>query len=425
MPGGHALSAPGGGHCINTHGWRNQYGVDCDAYRSKQWCNAGELLESWSGGEAYRWPEHHCCECGKAKPSPWSPPALDPDLAPHFLILGAQKAATTSVYELLKRSNLVCGRGALPLGDYREKEAHFFDQFEGVFNATSRKDYLDYYRHQPGCSRFMDATPNYLFQPDVPARMVRLMSPEWVSSVRMIAVLREPIARDLSVYNMAKSLWWEAGKKDSSTKLGPIEGVLCKYDQARNRFPTYKEACMCMVQQWEGECLPQAGGDHVAAYSRCSAQLGPPWRKSNRLANGMYLPQVENFVRHFSRHQLLVVSFEQLTNRQPEHIRSILAYLNLPQSHHLTELPAANSKPFPGKVAKMDCATRDALWRIYEPFNTGLYKYLVKHPGLIPQHEKELGGFTEFTRPVCEEGELQLSESDSESEKGAVSMLAL
>ena len=171
----------------------------------------------------------------------------------------------------------------------------------------------------------------------------------WVKNVRMLAILREPILRDLSVYNHMKSLWWDdaAARKSGETGLGSIEYVMCEYKN--HQFPTYKQATACQLQDWSENCMAKGGGDTRAAYSTCSSQTGPPWRKSNRLANGVYLPQVEGFVSAFSRSQLMVLNFDSTLHRPADHIERVLTFLNLPSKPQLTTLPADNTLRFPGR----------------------------------------------------------------------------
>ena len=47
----------------------------------------------------------------------------------------------------------------------------------------------------------MDASPDYFYAKDVPARMVQVYPPSLRPSVRLISVLREPVARMVSAFN--------------------------------------------------------------------------------------------------------------------------------------------------------------------------------------------------------------------------------
>merc|ERR1719453_486750 len=103
---------------------------------------------------------------------------------PQGLIIGAQKAATTSVFELLKDSHLICGHGGLPAHDLHEKEDHYFDRSQKDWLAAREKNPKEYYEFfgQKGCDYWVDATPNYLFDNAAPIRMVEVMPDEWKKS---------------------------------------------------------------------------------------------------------------------------------------------------------------------------------------------------------------------------------------------------
>ncbi len=105
---------------------------------------------------------------------------------PRFLIIGAQKAGTTSLHEyLMAHPRFLPGYN---------KEIHFFDKDEHYMQGE-----WWYWAQFPvrgrGEPRFItgDATPYYLFHPHVPSR-VRQMLPD----ARMIALLRNPVERAYS-----------------------------------------------------------------------------------------------------------------------------------------------------------------------------------------------------------------------------------
>ena len=116
-------------------------------------------------------------------------------LKPSFLIIGAQKAGTTSLY-----SYLVQHPGIL---SSTLKEVHYFD------TADYEQGNGWYLSHFPGAkplSRLMnrgvtncitgEASPYYLAHPATPAR-VQSFSPE----TKLIVMLRDPISRAFSHYN--------------------------------------------------------------------------------------------------------------------------------------------------------------------------------------------------------------------------------
>jgi len=58
-------------------GWGNNPfggGHPCADYESKLWCSGGTIVEAWTTGANWNYPENNCCVCGKSPP-PAPPPA--------------------------------------------------------------------------------------------------------------------------------------------------------------------------------------------------------------------------------------------------------------------------------------------------------------------------------------------------------------
>lgn len=100
---------------------------------------------------------------------------------PSVLIIGAQKAGTTSLFDMLSRQ--------AGIATSKKKEVHFADR-----NWWRGRGW--YQRCFPKTSRItLEATPNYLFTPFAAERMLQV-----VPEVRCIAVLRNPVERAFSHY---------------------------------------------------------------------------------------------------------------------------------------------------------------------------------------------------------------------------------
>ena len=107
---------------------------------------------------------------------------------PDFLVIGAQRAGSTSLFAQL------CEHPGVAAPSH--KEIHYFDlqSFRG----------LRWYRsHFPPAGRSRgritgEASPYYLFHPAVPARVA-----EALPDVRLVALLRDPVARAYSQYQLS------------------------------------------------------------------------------------------------------------------------------------------------------------------------------------------------------------------------------
>jgi hypothetical protein len=101
---------------------------------------------------------------------------------PDFLIIGAQRCGTTSIARWL---------GEHPQIFLGAKEVHFFDA--GYERGTAW--YAERFADAPSGSIAGEATPNYIFFPEVPARMAAV-----VPEARLVAILRNPVDRAYSHY---------------------------------------------------------------------------------------------------------------------------------------------------------------------------------------------------------------------------------
>ncbi|MCL1044142.1 sulfotransferase domain-containing protein [Shewanella electrodiphila] len=105
---------------------------------------------------------------------------------PDFLILGAQKAGTTSLfYTINSSSNNFCSP--------RNKELYFFSEnyYRGIEYYTAQ---FPIFRKKKSISG--EATPDYLFYHRAPER-IKMFNPD----MKFVIVLRDPIERAFSQYN--------------------------------------------------------------------------------------------------------------------------------------------------------------------------------------------------------------------------------
>ena len=118
------------------------------------------------------------------------------EIWPNFFLVGAAKAGTTSAYAYLSQHPQVF----FP----RIKEPHFFTQVSlsgkqrfFVEAITDRTVYLRLFRGARGFSVVGDASPSYLWHPDVPRR-IRARVPD----AKIAIILRDPVERAHSHYLM-------------------------------------------------------------------------------------------------------------------------------------------------------------------------------------------------------------------------------
>jgi hypothetical protein len=232
---------------------------------------------------------------------------------PDFVVLGTQKGGTSYFYRLLTEHPLVRGAAA--------KEIHFFDNkfAEGVGwyrRCFPKGERVDGQRTITG-----EASPSYLFDPQVPERMARI-----VPDSRLIALLRNPVDRAYSHYQMEV----RRGKETRS------------FEEATEEEMTSAEG--------EGYSI-----DVPHAYLR----------------RGLYAEQLKRFSFFANRDQLLVVKSENLFTRRLEVLERVLRFLGLPPFESTLAPPAGRASYEP-----MDPVTRRRLEAFFAPHNERLYDLL-------------------------------------------------
>lgn len=196
-------------------------------------------------------------------------------MRPSFLIIGAQKAGTSALFRMLAAHPSVIAPAV--------KEHHFFDD-----DARYAQGFRSYQRGFPLVAEArgritFEATPSYLFIEPAAERIHRHLP-----HVRLIAVLRDPVRRAFSAWNMFRDL-----------KGHPVHGHL--HDPR-----SFRQA---VEDELAGREIPRA---------------------HRYLARGFYAPQLRRYIGLFGRDRLLVLHHSRL-DRDPAGIMAeCIAFLGLP-----------------------------------------------------------------------------------------------
>lgn len=244
---------------------------------------------------------------------------------PDFLILGAMRSGTTSFYDY------VCQHPRVPPAF--KKEIRFFDRHlaEG----------LDWYRahfplarHLLGRERQMggraltgEATPYYLFHPDVPRRVQ-----EHLPQARFLVLLRNPVDRAYShhAHQLARG---------------------------RETLP-FGEACAREEERLRGETERLAADPHYRSERH---------RRQSYLSRGRYAEQLERWFARFPRERFLILQSEWFF-REPQAAMDLTCrFLELPE-FVVTPHPATNAQKYP----RLDADLRRELEEYYAPHNARL-----------------------------------------------------
>jgi Sulfotransferase domain len=244
---------------------------------------------------------------------------------PTFLILGAQRCGTTFLYECLRAQRGVMGA--------REKEVHFFDlEFHrglGWYRSHFPVSVGVRARAAAGTSPVAvgEASPYYLFHPDVPRRVERCL-PE----ARFIVLVRDPVDRAYSHYRHERALGHE--------KL------------------TFEEALEAEERRLAGEELRLLSDERYVSFAH---------RHFSYFARGHYAVQLRRWLDRFPRGRFMVLASETLFSDPLSTVPRVLRFLGAqPTDVRLPKPPPAAGGPALPEV------TREALSRRYREANADL-----------------------------------------------------
>jgi len=236
---------------------------------------------------------------------------------PSFIVVGAQKSGTTSLFRYLARDP-----GVKPP---RLKEVHFFD--------LHWQKGLPWYRAHfpfsfPGRRLITgEASPYYLFHPRVPERMARVLP-----GVKIIVLLRNPVDRALSHYH------WEVAYGNESRSF-------------REAIRREEEVMSVETERLEGD----------GAYRSFVHQ------HTSYLSRGRYAEQLSRWLTRFPREQILVLKAEEFFLQTGEVMARVRSFLHLAESPN-QEFPIHRK----GRYEEDADVPRTELTEYFRPLNRDL-----------------------------------------------------
>ena len=241
---------------------------------------------------------------------------------PDFVILGAQRSGTTSLFDHLTHHPDV-------LAPHR-KEIHFYD--------LHYRRGLGWYRANFPAKRAIghgrvtgEATPNYLVHPDVPGRLAEV-TPE----AKLIAMLRHPVER-------AHSAW----------RLRTMEG---------RETTTFEQA----VEKEQADPIPAGFGD----YHDDRQGVGDALRFLY-LAKSRYAEQIERWLTHFPLDRFLFIRSEDLFSDPGPVLDEVWRFIGV-RPWDGASFPAINQ----ATPADIDPELRARLEAYFAPYNRDLERLI-------------------------------------------------
>lgn len=247
---------------------------------------------------------------------------------PDFLIIGAQKCGTTSLYDLLVKHPAVAPA--------YQKEVHYFDRYynKGLiwYKANMPRERERRAAAKEG-REFVcgEAAPSYLYHPLAPERAKRLLP-----NAKLIVLMRNPTERAFSHYHK------ERGREDETL--------------------SFEEAIAAEESRLEGkyEKVLQTG-THSHNW----------WHYSYK-ARGRYAEQLDRWFRLYPREQFLILKTEDMAADTPGTVDQVCRFLGIAEGG-VTDFARSNVG---GYKQEMNPETRAELDEYFRPHNERLYKMI-------------------------------------------------
>lgn len=239
---------------------------------------------------------------------------------PRFIVIGAQRSGTTSLFAYLTRHPSV--RPA-----YR-KEVHYFDLHYDRGEYWYRSHFALSSELKPGITTG-EATPNYLAHPEAASRTHAL-----VPDAKLLVLLRDPVERTHSSWRLNRRQGWETR--------------------------TFEEAIEQELSQGSN------GAKEGGARHRNPAKRDDPLRWSY-LLKSQYADHLDRWLLLYPLDQLLIIQSEHLFSQPERPLKAISEFLEI-QGADVSRFPRVNAT----EEDEIDPAIRSQVADYLAPYNQRL-----------------------------------------------------
>ena len=262
---------------------------------------------------------------------------LDKVQQPNFLIIGAGKSGTSSLYEYICNHPQVISS--------LKKEVRFFN-YKPNFNKGIDW-YLSHFPPIPKGKNLItgEATPGY-FGWEVQEPIYSLFP-----NIKLIAIIRNPVDRAFSQYNH----WVRDGRERRSFQ----EAVTSEKEKLEKIFKS----------------IDILGFDKIEKIKEICRQVrkGNSKEKPGYLWESLYVYFLLKWAYYFSKEQLLVLKSEDFYAQPEREMKKVFTFLGLPD-YHLPQYKKHNA----GKYSSIDEQLYNRIFKFFQPHNQRLEGYLNK-----------------------------------------------
>jgi hypothetical protein len=250
---------------------------------------------------------------------------------PDFIIIGAQKCGTTSLYDYICKHSDVYPAVTKQIQYFNINYLMKIEWYRSFFPLIFKKFIIEKILRKSFLTG--EATPDYINHPYVPIRISNDLP-----NVKLIAIFRNPVERAFSNYqhnirDKTENLSFEDALKQEKSRI-EIEKTKLKKDEF------YHNENFLQFEYVE---------------------------------RGIYVNQIINWLKYFSKDKILIISTEDLEQHSSKTLTEVFSFLNLK-----SEKIDTSTKLNVGTYSNMKDKTRDLLYNLFLPYNEQLYKLIKK-----------------------------------------------
>ncbi|WP_081210032.1 sulfotransferase family protein [Salegentibacter sediminis] len=207
-------------------------------------------------------------------------------------IVGTQKGGTSALFNYLEKSPEVTG-------GYK-KEIGFFSK-EQIFRLGTYWYEKQFSKSKKAAKIFLDASPEYLYHPSVPEKIY-----DYNPEAKIIILLRNPISRAFSHYNMFKNI--------HSLPEDKKEILIRKFNKSDGKS---------MIPLINNEYFPDFM-DLIKQEVENVNSLEPSF-----IRRGYYYEQIKRYIDLFPNEQILILESSTLRENKKATLTNICSFLNI------------------------------------------------------------------------------------------------
>lgn len=248
---------------------------------------------------------------------------------PDFIIIGAQKCGTTSLYDDLIKHPSILPSFTKEVDFFNKKFHKGVEWYRAHFPSVVYKYCITHIYKQDFITG--EASPDYIIYPHSPKRISTVLP-----GVKIIVLLRNPVDRAYSHY----------------------------YHEIRQKRETlsFEDAIGMEEERLRGEFEKMTNDENYYSFN---------YNTYSYLSRGIYIEQLKRWSNYFNKEQILILKSEDFFEDSQAVFQRTLQFLNLPSWQ-----PEYFGKDNVGYYPKMEASTRCRLLNYFESYNYRLYEYL-------------------------------------------------